>query len=259
MKAHSTGYIFGFAAAVCLVCSIFVSTAAVMLKPRQDVNRLLDRQKQVLAVAGLVRAGEQVEPADITRRFEQNIIARVVDLDTGNYVEDIDAATYDQIKAAKDPATSREAPANRAKVARLPNAALVYQVKDGDAVRKLILPIEGKGLWSTLLGYIALADDTNTIEGITFYSHKETPGLGGEVDNPDWKALWKGRKVADDSGEIKISVIKGLAGDVASDPHRIDGLSGATITSRGVSDLVQFWLGEHGFAPYLAEFRKNGG
>ncbi|TPV95672.1 MAG: Na(+)-translocating NADH-quinone reductase subunit C [Myxococcales bacterium FL481] len=259
MKTHSTGYIFGFAAAVCLVCSIFVSGAAVLLKPRQEENRVLDRQSQVLTVAGLIRPGQDTDAAKITELFDANIVAKVVDLKTGAYVDDIDAASFDQQKAAKDPATGRPAPENDAKVAYLPNNAIVYQVKDGDNVTKVILPIEGKGLWSTLYGYLALASDVNTIEGITFYKHGETPGLGGEVDNPNWKALWRGRKAFDEAGAVKISVIKGLAGDPASDPHRVDGLSGATITSRGVSHLVQFWLGEHGFAPYLAAFRKNGG
>ena len=95
---------------------------------------------------------------------------------------------------------------------RLPNKAVVYQrVDDGD-VLAIILPVEGKGLWSTLYGFIALAPDTRTIEGITFYEHGETPGLGGEVDNPSWKALWPGRKAFDEDWEPAIEVIKGLPG-----------------------------------------------
>jgi Na+-transporting NADH:ubiquinone oxidoreductase subunit C len=114
------------------------------------------------------------------------------------------------------------------------------------------------GLWGTLYGYIALAADTQTVRGITFYQHKETPGLGGEVDNARWKALWPGRKVYDARGRPILNVKKGRAGPVESDPHNVDGLSGATITSRGVGHLVRFWLGEEAFGPYLKKVRVGG-
>jgi Na+-transporting NADH:ubiquinone oxidoreductase subunit C len=182
----------------------------------------------------------------------------VVDLESGEYDDSVDAATYDQRKAAKDPATSRAAPPNNAGISRLPSKALVYQRVADDQIQSLILPIEGKGLWSTLYGYIALAPDTTTIEGITFYEHGETPGLGGEVDNPNWKSLWVGRQAYDENWQPAVEVIKGLAGPVAEDPYRVDGISGATLTARGVSDLVRFWLGESGFEPYLEDFRALG-
>jgi Na+-transporting NADH:ubiquinone oxidoreductase subunit C len=129
----------------------------------------------------------------------------------------------------------------------------------GGAVEMLILPIEGKGLWSTLYGFIALAPDATTIEGITFYEHGETPGLGGEIDNPSWKALWPGRRAFNDRGETAIEVIKGQAGPPAEDPYRVDGLSGATLTGRGVSHLVRFWLSEDGFGPFLDQVRESRG
>jgi Na+-transporting NADH:ubiquinone oxidoreductase subunit C len=130
-------------------------------------------------------------------------------------------------------------------------------VKDGE-LEALIVPISGQGLWSTLYGYIALAPDTNTIRGITFYQHAETPGLGGEVDNPRWKALWVGRKAFDKNGRPAITVKKGRAGPADTDPYNVDGLSGATITSRGVGNLVRFWLGDDGFGPYLKTQRAGG-
>jgi Na+-transporting NADH:ubiquinone oxidoreductase subunit C len=150
------------------------------------------------------------------------------------------------------------APENRAGLERLPHQALVYKmVKDGE-LELVILPIEGKGLWSTLYGFIALGSDLRTIEGITFYEHKETPGLGGEVDNPSWKRLWEGRKAYDDDDVPKIEVVRGAAGPPEEDPYRVDGLSGATMTSRGVTYLVQFWLGEEGFGPYLDSLEEGG-
>lgn len=256
---HSTGFTVMFAAAVCFVCAIFVSSSAVLLADKQEENKILDRREKVLDVAGLVGDGEILQAAEINRRYEDNIVPLVVDLETGDKVDGVDPTTFDQAKAASDPATSREAPENAAKVRRLPNHALVYQVREGDSVNSLIFPIEGKGLWSTLYGFIALGSDAQSIEGITFYQHGETPGLGGEVDNPRWKSLWKGRKAFGDDGEPKIEVKKGQAGPPETDPYHVDGLSGATLTSRGVTNLVQFWLGDQGFGPYLAKYKATAG
>jgi Na+-transporting NADH:ubiquinone oxidoreductase subunit C len=144
-------------------------------------------------------------------------------------------------------------------VFRLPNNALVYHVLKDGKTDTLILPIEGYGLWSVLYGYLAVANDANTIKGITFYAHAETPGLGGEVDNPKWKALWPGRKIYDAKGQPALTVIKGHAGDPTTDPHHIDGLSGATITSNGVTNLMKFWFGKDGFGPYMAKFKASQG
>ena len=257
MRQYSNAYVVGFATAVCLVCSIVVSTAAVALRDRQDRNKVLDRQTQVLVVAGLLGEGQKTSPENVEHLFGESIRIRVVNLETGEYDDSMDAATYDQRKATKDPAASHAAPANSAGIARVPTYALVYQRVEDEEVQSLILPIEGKGLWSTLYGYLALATDTTTIEGITFYEHGETPGLGGEIDNPSWKSVWIGRQAFDENWQPAVEVIKGLAGPVAEDPYRIDGLSGATLTARGVSDLVRFWLGEDGFEPYLANFRAE--
>jgi len=259
MQQHSNSYIIGFAAAVCLVCSVVVSTSAVALKERQDRNKVLDRQKKVLTVAGLLEEGQAASSDEVQQLFADNIRIRVVDLATGGYDDSMDAASYDQRRATKDPTLSRVAPENRAGVNRVPSKALVYHKVAGEEVELLILPIEGKGLWSTLYGFLALAPDTTTIAGITFYEHGETPGLGGEVDNPRWKALWTDRRAYDDTGAPAIEVIKGFAGSSADDPYHVDGLSGATLTCRGVTYLVQFWLSENGFKPYLERFAQGGG
>ena len=256
---HSTGYIVGFAVAICLVCALFVAGSAVGLKDRQDANILLDRQKKVLTVAGLMEDGERLTREEIASSFESNIQQKVIDLKTGGAQPEIDGASFDQLAASRDPETSFSAPENPAKVRRLPNNALVFDVVENGELKALILPIEGYGLWGTLYGYIALAPDARTIVGITFYQHKETPGLGGEVDNPRWKALWPGRLAFNDRGKPAIGVKKGVAGSVEEDPYNVDGLSGATITSRGVTSLVRFWLGDDGFGPYLAGYRAEAG
>jgi Na+-transporting NADH:ubiquinone oxidoreductase subunit C len=229
------------------------------LKDRQEENKLLDVQKKVLTVAGLMDEDEDIEAATVRQRFTDNIIAQVVDLSSGQDAEGVDPATFDQKATARDPETSSRAPENKAKVMRVPNQALVYRVETDGDVQSIILPVEGTGLWGTLYGFIALDSDSRTIEGITFYEHKETPGLGGEVDNPRWKALWKGRKAFDENGDVRITVKKGMAGPPEADPYQVDGLSGASITSRGVTNLLAFWLGDEGFGPYLDLYRKRRG
>jgi Na+-transporting NADH:ubiquinone oxidoreductase subunit C len=246
-----------FATAVCIVCAIVVSASAVSLKERQDINAALEKQRNVLQAAGLMEPKEKLDAEEIAKRF-QNIEMEVVDLATGEPATDIDPATYDQAREAKNLATSSPAPPNPSLVKRIPDHALIYKVMgDGGDVEALVLPIEGYGLWKFLYGFIALEDDLNTVRGITFYDHGETPGLGGEVDNPRWKARWVGRKVFGDDGEPKIKVIKGFAPPPAEAPYKVDGLSGATLTSRGVTNLVHFWLGENGFATYLERLEQR--
>ncbi len=247
-----------FATAVCIVCAIVVSASAVSLKERQDINAALEKQRNVLQAAGLMDPKEKLDAQEIAQRFE-NIEMEVIDLATGEPAPDIDPDTYNQAREAKDPATSTPAPPNPSFIKRIPNHALIYKVLGDDGeIESLVLPVEGYGLWKFLYGFIAIETDLNTVRGITFYDHGETPGLGGEVDNPRWKSRWVGRKVFGDDGEPKIEVIKGAAPPPAEAPYEVDGLSGATLTSRGVTNLVHFWLGENGFGPFLekAEQRK---
>ena len=251
---ESLGGIVSVALALCVVCSIVVSAAAVVLKPAQEVNKTRDLKRNILMAAGLYDAGLTIE-----EQF-QRVDSRVVDISTGEYATDIDPEGFDQRAAAKDPATSvaLDSDADIANIIRQSRYAMVYLVNDeaGD-LSKVILPVHGYGLWSTLYGFVALESDGNTIAGLGFYEHKETPGLGGEVDNPRWKDLWKGKQVYRD-GAVAISVMKGSV-DQGSDAAnwQVDGLSGATLTSRGVSNLVQYWLGEDGFEPYLRNLREG--
>lgn len=256
----SVRYILLFSIAVCGVCAIFVSSLAVGLKERQDVNELLFKQRNVLEAAGLVASGDEISTERIGQLFA-SVEPVLVDLSTGEeVVTGEEAATYDQQKAKKDPALSHEVEKNRSNIQRVPNRAQVFKLMGANGeLEKVILPIEGYGLWGTLYGFLALEADTRTVAGITYYQHKETPGLGGEVDNPRWKGLWPGRKAFDDSGELKLAVVKGNVPPAAEAPYRVDGLSGATITSRGVTNMLHFWLGENGFGPYLESLGQGKG
>jgi Na+-transporting NADH:ubiquinone oxidoreductase subunit C len=192
----SVRYIILFSLAVCGVCAVFVSSLAVSLAEKQEVNAILDKKKNVLKAAGMLGPDEEIEAATVEERFA-SFEPVVIDLDTGKKVEDIDPTTFEQQKAKKDPARSEPAPSNNAGISRVPNHALVYEKKaDDGSLDMVILPVEGYGLWSTLLGFLAVDSDLDTIRGLAYYDHKETPGLGGEVDNPNWKAAWPGRKVS---------------------------------------------------------------
>ena len=236
---------------LCIVCSIVVSTAAVILKPAQQANKDLDRKRNILAAAGMLEEGKTVE--ELFRRID----ARYVDLRTGEFAVDVPDG-YDQRAASKSPKLSTDLAEDPAKIGRRADYAEVYLVQNVDGeLDRLILPVHGYGLWSTLYGFIALESDANTVAGLGFFEHGETPGLGGEVDNPRWKAQWPGKRVYRDD-EAAIALAKGSVDrDSPNAPWRVDGLSGATITSRGVTNLVQFWLGEKGFKPFLDNLKTG--
>lgn len=247
------GKTIGVALSLCIVCSVVVSTAAVMLKPTQIANKSLDKKRNILAAAGLLEEGKSVEDS-----FEA-ITTKLVDMSTGKYADlDIDPASYDQRKASKDPSLSSEVPDDQdiAKINRRANVAQVYLVESGSGdLETVILPIKGYGLWSTLYGFIALESDLSTVVGMGFYEHAETPGLGGEVDNPNWKKLWIGKEVYGQGGTVELGVTKGPA--PAGSKHLIDGLSGATLTARGVDNLIKYWMGDNGFAPFLNNLKDG--
>ena len=239
------------AVTLCLFCSMVVSAAAVALKPKQEQNKLFDKKRNILEVAGLYGPG-----VDIAETFK-SIEARLVDIETGKFSEAADAGTYDQRAAAKDPAQSIKLDNDPASIGRQAKLAAVYLIRDdAGAIEKVILPVHGYGLWSTLYGFVALKADGNEVSAFQFYEHAETPGLGAEVDNPNWKALWPGKKIYGEDGEVKITVAKGVPTADMKD-HHIDSLAGASLTARGVDSLVRFWMGDQGFKLFLDNLKAG--
>lgn len=235
---------------VCLVGSMFVSAAAVALRPIQEVNKLLDKQVNILQVAGLYEDG--VDVAEAFAQFEP----RVLELATGEFTDQFDAATFDDRAAASDPELSIALDDDPAFIGRQARFVTAYLLRDenGD-LDKVVLPLHGYGLWSTLYGFIALEANGNDIFGLQFYEHAETPGLGAEVDNPRWKSLWAGKRLADEDGVLQISVTK--TAPAAGADYHVDALAGATLTTAGVHNLVRFWMGEAGYAPFLANLQAG--
>ncbi len=247
---------------VCFVASIFVSTAAVKLKPIQVKNKKMDLLKNILVAGDLYKEGE-----DVNKIYKENVQPEIVDLKSGNILkkDKFDAVMnpndFDIRCAVNDAKWSEKIPADKdiAGIKIMPTAMAVYQVLDKNKnVIKYILPIYGKGLWSTMYGFIALDKDLHTIKGFTFYDQGETPGLGGEVDNPKWKKLWIGKQAFDKSGKLKIEVIKRIVDpDDPDAKYKIDGLSGATLTTRGVNHLVRFWLSDDGYGHFIKNLRGD--
>ena len=244
---------------LCLVCSVLVSGAAVVLRDRQQDNAHLDMQRNILSISGLVDDASTLDRSQIDTQFSR-ITARLVDLSEGKYSSALNPDSYDQRAAATNPSLSRSLPSQRdqASIRRQAKVAKVYEVREGQTLQTLILPVHGYGLWSTLYGYLALSGDLNTVVGFGFYEHAETPGLGGEVDNPVWRATWQGKKLFDDQGQLQITVLKGHVDPTSAQaPYQVDGLSGASMTTRGVNNLVRFWLAEDGFGPFLANLKQG--
>ena len=225
-----------------LVCSIIVSSAAIVLKPVQAKNEELFRQQIILEVAGLM------EPdADVTALFE-SIDERIVDLESGDYVEGVDTSEMVTIPSDLDLAGIGE---------RARYVPVYHVIKDGE-IDQLILPVYGKGLWSTMYGYLSVSPDGNATRGLQFYAHGETPGLGDQMDKEDWRAQWDSKELYGDSDQPQVRVVKGLVPDgIEGGEHMIDGMSGATLTGNGITGLLQYWTGAHGFGPYLNNFRES--
>ena len=248
---------------LCLVCSVLVSAAAVGLKPAQVENARLDRNKNILVAAGMFDPASDTNE-DVAERFK-DFEVKIVDLNKGNYLDDDalkaagipDRNAYDASQATKNQALSEDLGGNDpAGIGRVPKYAKVY-VKSDDAGQPemVVLPIQGYGLWGTIYGFLTLESDMNTIKGISFYEHKETPGLGARIEEPEWRAMWSGIHSYDENGAVATGVTK--AGNPKD--NWVDGISGATLTGRGVSNMIQFWLGEQGYKPYLDQLREQNG
>ena len=172
----------GVAFFVCLVCSLIVSTSAVSLRDQQKENKLNDRRIKVLEVAGI-----EIKPDQTVAEQFSKLEQKFVNFDTGLLMDEyknFDIDEYDQLMSTKDSNLSSSVPQNEdiAIIKNRENVGKIFILRDNlGNIDKLVLPIRGYGLWGTLYGYIAIKGDFNTVTGITYYEHKETPGLGAEV------------------------------------------------------------------------------
>lgn len=213
---------------VALTCSILVSLTAVGLKPLREANRL---GEGLLSLTALLQS-------------------LGVDKARKTFIERTSGAPVKRdLKSRSDLSVEQDL----AGLVQIEDVLTVYEVRAGERLEQVILPIRGVGYKSMMKGYLALEADLNTIAALTFYEQDETPGMGARIMEPEWQAQWADRQTMDDSGEIRIEVVKGRG----QWPFEVDGISGATYTGWGVTDLVRFWLGPDGYGPYLARLNKQ--
>lgn len=238
---------------LCLVCGIFVAGAAVSLRPLQDANRKADLQLNILKAAG-----EYNPDQPVSEQFEKTVEVRLVDINTGRFI-DQNPDNFNLSKALKsdDSSVKIDKMKDYAGIGRRENIERVYLFNDTQGnLKSIVLPVRGKGLWSTMWGLIAIENDFNTVTGFTFYQHAETPGLGGEVDNPKWKSQWPGKVLYNDQGDLQLTVYKAGGADTSNNAD-VDGLSGATLTTNGVNGTIKYWLGKNGFEAFLKNLKAG--
>ena len=242
-----------------IFCSVLVCGSAISLKELQKSNKALDIKRNLLISSGVINSSV-TEKEEILKAYER-VTELAVDINSGSIADGVDIKNLDARKLAKVSGENIVLNSNDdlAKIKTISKVSKVYLVKNSsNKVEKIVLPIHGKGLWSTMYGFLALAPDTKTIKGLGFYEHGETPGLGGEIDNPSWKKQWVNKVVLDGKNNPQIVVVKGQVDHSNSaNYNKVDGLSGATITSNGVQALVNFWVSDNGFGPFLAKYRNG--
>lgn len=257
MPSDSLPKTLAVALSVALFGSVLVSSAAVLLRPRIEANLERERQNNLMAIVQRLPGVEAL----FERVGDAAVEAFVVDLATGAIDRTRRPEDIDSRAATREIGRSIAIPLDRdiAGLKSISRYEVVYLLRADDELRLVVLPVRGQGYASTLYGYLGLAGDANTVIGLGFYDHGETPGIGGHVDNPEWRSQWEGKKARDPEGQLRIGVTRGplsRADPVA--PYQVDGLTGATFTSQGVNNLVRFWLGDDGFGPFLSRIRVEG-
>ncbi len=236
---------------VASVSAVAVAVTAISLKPLQDENIARAREQRMAdmlaSVPGL---------ADILADAEGDLLeTRIVDLASGTFADEIDPASFDVAAAAVDPArsTALSEADDIAGIGRRPDHAPVHILRQAGKVKLLIVPGYAAGYKSTIRAYVALEGDLNTIAAVSVYDQEETPGLGTRITEAAWLDLWAGRQVADETGAIRIEVVRGPT----TNTFEVDGITGATRSTTGVSNIVRFWLGPFGFGPFIANLREG--
>ena len=217
---RSNTYTLVFTSLITIFFGFLLSVAATSLKPRQDINIEIDMKKNILGALGLKpKISTKWTIEEVQDVYKRNIIGMVLDkngLKTDKNPKDIDTDKNEDFFP-------------------------IYIHKTSNEVNGYVIPISGKGLWSTLYGYFAIEPDCETAKGITFYKHGETPGLGGEVEKDWFQNNFKGKKFVDENDIIVgIEVVKGSVDESSNDAYRqVDGISGATITSKGLEVFLK--------------------
>lgn len=243
-------------ALLCLICSVVVAGSAVGFRAVQQEQRRLDVQRNLMDVAGLFKPG--MTTSQINQVFSDHIEPRLLDLPSGQLLDSAAAAKFDLSAALRSDEHSIKLTSeqDKASIRRRSNQLPIYLVRnDQQAIEMIILPIYGSGVWSMMYAFLAVEVDGNTIRALNYYRQGETPGLGGEVQNPNWSRQFTGKQLFNEQGKPALRVVTG--GARPGDIHGVDGLTGATLTAVGVQNTFNFWLGDKGFGPFLQKVREG--
>jgi Na+-transporting NADH:ubiquinone oxidoreductase subunit C len=245
------------AAGVALVCSLIVSTAVFLLRPYQLAYSAVDRNRAILEALEILSPDDEVEARAIVTRFV-DLDQRVVDLNSGSFTTDVDAATYDFREATQNPQAMVEIPAPEdiGGIGSRPQFMPVYLVVEGGDLQRIALPFYASGMWSTIYGYVALESDLQTIAGVVFYEHGETPGIGDRILDPQWLGSWRAKRVYGPEGDVRFSITANA--QAAQAQYRVDSITGATVTVKAVNDAIQYWFSDHGYGRFLARLAEEG-
>jgi Na+-transporting NADH:ubiquinone oxidoreductase subunit C len=245
-----------------LICSSFVSAAVVVLRPIQMNNKMIERSRNIIKLTGLVEPGRTPGEEEMLELY-QDMDVRILDIDTAEYDPNLDPLTFDARRAVNNPELSVDIPVEKdlARLGRRSRFEPVYRVLDEyGKLERLILPVYGSGMWSTIYGYIALESDLNTIAAVTFYEQNETPGLGDQILRPEWQAKWHGRRLYDEVGDLRFAVNHGKVEPGSSTwLYEVDALTGATVTADAVTAIIRYWFGPDGYQGYLDKLRQQQG
>lgn len=231
---QSNTYVIVYSAVLTVILGLLLSGSAQLLGPKQQEAIALDKKKQIL---GAVISADQIAtmtPDQLNQFYSTRIASTVVDINgkeiTGG---DVSAEKVEVARDYKKPADQRAYP------------VFIYHAEgDPSKVESYIFPLYGAGLWDAIWGYISLDTDMNTVGGITLAHASETPGLGARITEGEVQSRYVGKKIFDESGSlVAIQMMKGEGKDYSSDEHKVDGMSGATITAVGVNNMLKNYLG----------------
>ena len=235
-----------------LICSVLVSGSVALLRPRQDRSRAEDRISNIVLAAGF-------EKSDVHTMFEdfKPVLITMVD---GSYTAADNPEAWNDNFSLMLRDSQAVTPISKsddiASLGVLPKQMLAYILYTDEKPSIAVFHIYGSGLWSVMQGYLAVHIDTQTVAGIKFFEHGETPGLGGEIDNPLWQAKWQGKEIYDDDGKVVFTFSRTpVQPDSSEAAYSVDGLSGATLTTDGLKNVINFWMGPQGYQPFLNKIR----
>lgn len=236
---------------VSAVCAVVVSGAAVVLGPIQDANRAAEKAARMEAML----ASMPEMAALIEEMGGDSLETIVVDLKTADVAEGIDPDTFDADTAREDDdlTTLLTADQDIANIGRRPDLQPIQVLRQDGELRLVILPVVGSGYQSTIRANLALEGDLNTIAAFSVLEQGDTPGLGARIEEESWQALWPGTLIAGPDGEIRIKVAQGGA----TNDFEVDGITGASRTGAGVTNMVRFWLGPDGYGPVLDKLESG--